>query len=166
MADRKIADCHAEKSPVLPTFMRQHDLMKDPFYAAIIFAVESKIHEVDRLAASGGINLTDSNIRSLLVKAVHAAEGKPPPPATASAGAKDKFLREFLHELIAVKDTIAEGKESLDGTIEKRPIALADWIESMKAIKESCSIRTGGEPGSRDYLEFLAGFIEQAGGRK
>ncbi|HEY5892940.1 MAG TPA: hypothetical protein VIT91_06880 [Chthoniobacterales bacterium] len=140
--------------------------MKDPFYARILFAIESKIHEGDRLAASRGSNLTDSNIRSLVVRASHAAKGKRPQPVPESAGAKDKFLAELLGELIVVRDSISVEERSSNGTMKEHPIPAADWIQSLEAIKESCAIRTGNEPGSRGYLDFLAGFIAQAGGRK
>ncbi|MCK9589108.1 MAG: hypothetical protein WC076_08895 [Terrimicrobiaceae bacterium] len=146
--------------------MRSRDLMKDPFYAGILFAIESKIHEGDRLAASRGITLTDSNIRSLLIKTVHAARGKLPQSVPASAGAKDQFLAEFLHQLIAAKDSVMERQELPDGTLEESPLPCTDWIKALEAAKESCAIRTGDEPGSRGYLDFLADFIPQAGGRK
>lgn len=146
--------------------MRHGDLMKDPFYAGILFAIESKIHEGDRLAASRGITLTDSNIRSLLIKTIHAAGGKLPQSIPASAGAKDQFLEEFLHQLIAAKNSVVEGQEMLDGTLEESPLPSTDWIKALEAAKESCAIRTGDEPGSRGYLDFLADFIPQADGRK
>jgi len=41
-----------QKSRILRIAMRHGDLMNDPFYAGILFAIESKIHEGDRLAAS------------------------------------------------------------------------------------------------------------------
>lgn len=155
-----------QKSRVLRIPMRHHDLMQDPFYASILFAIESKIYEGDRLAVSRGITLTDSNIRSLLIKTIHAARGKLPQPVPASAGAKDQFLAEFLYQMIAAKDSVMERRESSDGTLEEIPLPCTDWIKALETAKESCAIRTGDEPGSRDYLDFLADFIPQAGGRK
>lgn len=49
---------------------RYGGVRKDPFYANILFAVESKLHEADLLAQRRGFTLTDSAIRSLLVRAV------------------------------------------------------------------------------------------------
>ena len=146
--------------------MRHGDLMKDPFYAGILFAIESKIHEGDRLAASRGITLTDSNIRSLLIKTIKTAGGKLTQSVPASAGAKDQFLGEFLHQLVTAKNSVAERQKMPDGTPEERPIPSTDWIKALEATKESCAIRTSDEPGSRWYLDFLADFIPQAGGRK
>jgi len=155
-----------QKSRVLRIPMRHGDLMKDPFYAGILFAIESKIHEGDRLAALRGITLTDSNIRSLLIKTIHAAGGKLPQSVPSSAGAKDQFLTEFLHQLIAAKATVMERKEMPDGKLEESPLPSTDWIKALEAVKESCAVRTGDESGSRGYLDFLANFIPQAGGRK
>jgi len=146
--------------------MRYHDLMKDPFYAGILFAIESKIHEGDRLAVSRGITLTDSNIRSLLIKTIQAAGGKLPQPVPDSAGTKDQFLAEFLHQMIAAKDSVMERQELPDGTSEEIPLPCSDWIKALEAAKESCAIRTGDEPGSRGYLDFLADFIPQVGARE
>ena len=144
--------------------MRHHDLMKDPFYASILFAIESNIDELERLAAAQGILLTDSNVRSLLVKAIHAANGKPPKSIQGPVGAKEKFVAGKLLELIAVKESLAEQNGFPDGSIKKNPISQADWIKSLEAVKESCAIRTADEPGSRNYLEFLRDFIRRAKG--
>ena len=137
--------------------------MKDPFYAGILFAIESKIHEGDRLAASRSIRLTDSNIRSLLIKAARAAQGRRPQPVSESAGDKDKFLAEFLDQLLAVRNSVSVEESSSDGTRERQDLRASDWIASLGAVKESCSLRTGSETGSRDYLDFLAGFLAQTG---
>ena len=56
--------------------MSRNDAMRDPFYAPILFAIERKLLEADRLAASRGIALTNSAIRSLLVRAINEAQGK------------------------------------------------------------------------------------------
>jgi hypothetical protein len=155
-----------QKSRILRIAMRHGDLMNDPFYAGILFAIESKIHEGDRLAASRGIALTDSNIRSLLIKTIHAADGKLPRPIPAFASAKDQFLAELLDQIIKGKNLVVVGRELPDGTIEKSPLPSVDWTKALEAVKESCAIRTGDEPGSRGYLDFLADFIPQAGEKK
>jgi hypothetical protein len=142
--------------------MRPGDVMKDSFYAPILLEIENKIHEGDRLAAARGIYLTDSNIRSLLLKASHAAKGKKPKPVPESASAKDKFLAEFLDQLIDLQNSIFVAESPVEGTVDEQPLPVADWIRALACIKDSCGIRTGDEPGSRGYLDFLPGFLAQA----
>jgi hypothetical protein len=113
------------------------------------------------------VKLTDSNVRSLVIKASHASQGKRPQPAPQDfANPKDKFLGKLFEELMAVKDSLAVEEKLPDGTTEHQELSAAEWVASLGAIKESCSLPTGSEPGSRDYLDFLAGFIAQARGRK
>lgn len=140
--------------------------MRDPFFAKIIFAIELKINEGDRLGEQRGFHLTDSNIRSLLIKAVQSAQGKPPRPVAESAGAKDKFLAEFLEQLIAVRTSISVDESSLGETTELQKLPDSEWIASLEEVKHSCSIRTDNGAGSRGYLDFLSGFLAQARGRQ
>ncbi len=140
--------------------------MKDPFYAAILYAIENEILKGDQQAAAQDIRLTDSNVRSLLVKAAHAANGKRPKPVTSSASPKDQFLAELLDRLIAVRESLNVETQSPGGATEQQALSTAEWTAALGAVKESCAIRTSDEPGSRDYLEFLAGFLAQAATRK
>lgn len=126
--------------------MRQDDLIRGFFYAGVLFAIESKIHDGDRKAASQGIRLTDSNVRSLLVKAAKAVQGRPPQPAPESASPKDKQLAVLLQELIAVKDSLVVDESLPDGSVKRQAFSSADWIASLKAVRESCRLRSGGEP--------------------
>lgn len=142
--------------------MRYHDLMNDPFFAGILYAIESEIHDGDQQAAAKNIKLTDSNVRSLLIKAVHAAEGKPPRPVAESASPKDQALAELLDSLIAVRESLRCETTLPDGTTEDQALSTADWTAALSAVKESCAIRTSNEPGSRGYLNFLRSFLAAA----
>jgi len=140
--------------------MKRHgDVMKDPFYANILFAVESKLHEADLLAQRRGFTLTDSAIRSLLVRAVNAAKDRPPAAVSSAAGAKDKFLAEVLDQLGAVRAAIREQRSRPDGSTEEIPLAGADWVVALECLSDSCELRTGSQPGSRKYLDYLGDFI-------
>jgi len=137
--------------------------MRDPRFSNIHYAIESKLHEVDCLAGTRGVALTDSAVRSLLVRCINEAKGKVAKSTAASD--KDRFLAEALQQLALVRASIMEEWPRSDGSVELRPLPTVDWIASLEAIKDSCSVRTGSEPGSRSYLDFLKGFIEQVSTR-
>ena len=141
--------------------MSRDGRMSDSFYTPILYQTESKILEGDRLATSQGIRLTDSNIRSLLVKALNAGQGKPPAPLPENAGPKDKFLADFLPQFLEVKNSIVVTEDFQDGTTQEKALPFSDWKAVLETIKKSCQIRTTSEPGSRGYLDFLAEFMAQ-----
>lgn len=140
--------------------------MKDPFLASLMYAIEHTIHEADAKAQYRGLRLTDSNIRSLYVKGANVFSGKPKPILPSNAGAKDLFLAEVLDQLIDLQDAVAEQSKEPDGSVHENPIQPADWVMAYGACKDSCSIHTHKEPGSRGYLDFLHGFIAEAGKRR
>jgi hypothetical protein len=143
--------------------MSRRNTMRDPRYSGILHAIETQLHATDRLAASRGLALTDSNIRSLLVRAINEARGKSAKVDTTSSSDKDRFLVEAQRELAAVRAGIVEERDLPDGSVERRPLPAADWIAALEAIKDSCAVRTGSEPGSRGYLNFVGEFLKNAG---
>lgn len=143
--------------------MNRHDTMRNPRYSGILLAIERQLHATDRLAATRGLVLTDSNIRSLLVRATNEAKGKEAKADAPASSDKDRFLAEAQRELTAVRATIFEERDQPDGSTERRPLPAADWIAALEAIKDSCAVRTGREPGSRGYLEFVREFLKNAG---
>ena len=144
--------------------MSQRDTMRDPRYSGILLEIERKLHEADCLAVARGLTLTDSNIRSLLIRAINDAKGKVAKSAENAASDKDRFLAEALQQLAAVRVAIVEERDQPDGSVQRRLLPAADWIASLEAIKDSCAVRTGRKPGSRDYLEFLRDFLKDAAG--
>ena len=48
--------------------------MRDPRCSGILLEIERKLHEADGLAVARGLTLTDSNIRSLLVRTMSETE--------------------------------------------------------------------------------------------
>lgn len=136
--------------------------MRDPAFAGLLHAIETQLHASDQEAAAKGIVLTDSNIRSLLVRAINEAKGKASKAGGTAPSGKDGFLLEAQRELTKVRTDTVEEHHKADGSIERRPLPAADWIAALEAIKDSCEARTGSEPGSRGYLEFVRGFLEQA----
>ena len=138
--------------------------MRDPRYSEIMLEIERKLHEADCLAVARGLKLTDSNIRSLLIRAINDAKSKAEKSAEKAVSDKDRFLAEALQQLAAVRTVIVEERDQPDGSVQRRPLLAADWIASLEAIKDSCAVRTGREPGSRGYLEFLRDFLKDAAG--
>lgn len=143
--------------------MNHRDTMRDPRYAGILLVIERQLAASDRLAATRGLTLTDSNIRSLLVRAINEAKGKAAKADASASSDKDRFLAEAQRELTAVRATIIEERDQPDGSVERRPLPAAEWLAALEAIKDSCAVRTGREPGSRGYLEFVREFLKGAG---
>jgi hypothetical protein len=146
--------------------MSRNDTMRDPRYALILLQIERCLHDTDKLAATRGLTLTDSNIRSLLVRAINEAKGKTAKSVETAMSDKDRFLAEALPRLVAVRGAIFEAQDQPDGSIEHRPLPSADWIAALEAIRDSCALRTGREPGSRGYLEFVRGFLAKTAGSR
>ena len=139
--------------------MAHLDLMKNPFYAGIMFEIERKIAEGDRLARARGFVLTDSQVISLLTKVAGAAEGKPVKTGEASS-ARDQFLAELRQQLAAVRDTLSVHGEAADGSPTESALPAADWLAALKCVLESTRLRKAATPGSRDYLDFLVTFVK------
>jgi hypothetical protein len=119
--------------------------MPDPNLTPLILATETELNAIDCLAATRSLVLTDSNIRSLLVRAINEAKGK---TAKSVAGSdKDRFLNEALQSLLAVRANVIEEWKKPDGSTEERPLPNANWIAAWEAVKDSCAVRTGSEPG-------------------
>jgi hypothetical protein len=138
--------------------MRHGDVMKDPFYAGIVFEIERKITEGDQIAKSRGFVLTDSQVISILTKVLGAANGKPA-KIPAASNPRDVFLGEWFTQLKDVREGILEATE---GQNTAGPLQTADWVQSLHCVIESARLRKGTVPGSRHYLDFLGPFIEQA----
>jgi len=128
--------------------------------------LESCLHQSDSSANELGLRLTDSNIRSLLVRALNEAKGKSVQSVEASASEKDQFLPEALSDLISLRSAMLTQLEQSDDSMTTSILPISDWIALQETIKDSCALHTGSEPGSRGYLEFLRDFIQNAGKAK
>ena len=144
--------------------MRTFDLMKDPFYAKLLFEIEGKIHRKDALAKSQGITLTDSQVRSVIKKMFRVAQGKSNAP-TKNIDAKEQILEELYQEILMFSSNLLERQIHTDGSHQDTRLSTQDWLKALEVLNESIKIRTTTEFASRSYLEFLAGFILQAGGK-
>jgi hypothetical protein len=146
------------------TRMPRNDAMRDPFFAPILFKIETVLGETDQRAKAQGLTLSDSAIRSLLVRAANEARGKP--AKTSATSPKDLLLADAVARLAAVRSelVVTTSDDAVD-TPPTEPLPTADWLLSLDATKRSCEFRTTSEPGSRGYLDFLEGFLRDAGQR-
>src|SRR5579862_5727066 len=96
--------------------MRHGDLMQDPEYSGIIFQIERTIHRKDEEAKAGGLALTDSQVISVLTKAIGAAHGKGV-KLSESSNPRDQILVKLLQDLKDTRVTLfgaAEGEGPAD----------------------------------------------------
>ena len=132
--------------------MNSADVMRDPFYVPILHYIESAIYLADREAESKGMRLTDSQVRSILVKARKRAEGGQ--PKLDEGNARDAILAELYR-------SITHGPQALRVNNEKGPdedLPLQFWLLSLKTVEDSVRARNPGA-GSRGYLDFLRGWL-------
>jgi hypothetical protein len=134
--------------------MNTTDLMRDPFYAQILFEIEGQVLATDRAAKSRGIELTDSQVRSILNKVRKSATGSSPKIETVSV--RDQVLADLYKELLRVKASILV--ETEEGNSEE--LSTDDWVLSLRAVEDSIRLRSIGS-GSRAYLIFLEGFLSR-----
>lgn len=143
--------------------MARNDAMRDPFLAPVLLRIETVLHETDREAQGHGLTLTDSAVRSVVVRAVNEARGKPAKVAAVSP--KDRLLADAVARLAAMRTdllVVEDGGGQAERVETAAPLSVADWLLALDAVKQSCETRTTSEPGSRGYLDFLGGFLRDA----
>ncbi len=118
------------------------DRMKDPVYAGLLFQIESQVSQLDEVAKSKGLQLSDSQVRSALIKAQKRILGET--PAIPQTNDREKLLAGLIDNLCIT-------------TVDKHI-----WANALETVVDSIKTRTGNTPGTRDYLEFVQGFIRSA----
>ena len=142
--------------------MSHSDVMKNPFYAGIMFAIETRIHEADKAAIGRGLTLTDSQVRSALVRTINTAKGRPPAPVPSTADEKERRPAELAAEIARARADVLVEEPQDDGPPIEKPLPASDWLKALLAVRDSCELRGDDRPGSRAYLDFLKEFIRQA----
>lgn len=128
--------------------MKAGDLMKNPYYAAILMGIEGIIHDTDReTREAGGFLPKDSAVKSALRKAELAMSGKP--PAKKPKGAEEEWIAALCGALVE------SGREMA----KEGGVPAAHSIAALKATQSSLDTRReiAGHP--RGYLDFLAEFM-------
>jgi len=133
--------------------------MKDPFYAQVIFTIERMIYAADEAARIEGFQLTDSQIRSVLIKAEKLARGESPKLIATSP--RDALLAELAQTVSHPPEGMMEETDKPDGTTEMQPLEISEWVKAIEAAQGSIEIRRSQTTGSRDYLDYLKEFIGQ-----
>ena len=134
--------------------------MQDPFYAGLLLQIESRICQTDTDATEAGMPLTDSQVRSAVVKARKMAEGGQ--PAIAGETPRDLILRDLAQMLSRVPDFLQEARTNAEGQTVRKPIDIKDWIKALETVLDSMKTRKVDQPGSRAYLDFAREFVAEA----
>ncbi len=135
------------------------DLMNDPFYAQIMFVIESSICKADCDAQEKGLRLTDSNIKSALNKARHLSV-KPVPGPLETVQSREEIIHELATSIAANRELFRVETETPSGK-EKASISCAEWVKAISAVEASLNLRRSDEAGSRCYLDFVGRFIKE-----
>lgn len=140
--------------------MSHHDLMQDPAFTPIMFEIECGLHDADVRAQEAGIALSDGQVNSIVNKALSFYSGKKakmPEPKTD----RDRVLHEIYTDLTALRAKLNFRDADTEGPVPAR-LANKILVASLKAIRESIKTQRSPESGSRDYLDFLCGFVAEA----
>jgi len=133
--------------------------MKDPFYASLLFRVETHVHAVDYVAKVTGISLNDSQVRSAILRAAKVVAGQN--PKLPDGNARDQLLAGLV-QVIADERIKTHMDPALASGVGKE-ITPREWINTLETVMDSIKTRTGSISGSRDYLDFLKGFMAESG---
>jgi len=133
--------------------------MKDPFYASLLFRVETHVHAVDYVAKVTGISLNDSQVRSAILRAAKVVAGQN--PKLPDGNARDQLLAGLV-QVIADERIKTQMDPALASGVGKE-ISPREWINALETVMDSIKTRTGSISGSRDYLDFLKGFMAESG---
>jgi len=138
--------------------MNKAHLMNDPFFAGIMFHIESEIHDADRAAATAGVELKDSHIKSCLSKVKTLAKGNRPKAEPKTE--REKLILELAESIDKLRPKIRESSDPTDEFETATPINTVDWLSAVKAVEDSLKNHT--MSGTRYYLDFLSDFIAEA----
>ena len=139
-----------------------HDRMRDPFYAPLLLQIESAICWTDNEAKEAGLDLSDSQVRSALVKVRKLVQGHDPkiPQETE----RDQILWQLIMALWHAPDNLMEEGVGPGGEKTREPLELAHWDTALETVLSSMKIHQVDAPGSRAYLDFVREFIAGAQG--
>ncbi len=140
--------------------MKTRDRMGDPFYANLMFQIEQIICGSDGLAKEKGIVLTDSQVRSALIKTSKKLEGAD--PDVPQANERDKALAGLIGNLCRAWEGLGLLEISIDGAKHEKSVDVVAWIKAIEAVEDSLQIRKSPVPGSRCYLDYVQRFIADA----
>lgn len=134
--------------------------MNDPYYAELLFQIEQLICQADDDAQSKGLQLTDSQVRSAILKAQKKVQGAE--PGIPETNERERLLAALIDRIYQAPDGMVKRVLTEAGGMAEEPLPLADWAQALETVADSIKTRKSDLPGSRDYLGFLHGFIAHA----
>ncbi|CAN5886061.1 hypothetical protein BH11VER1_BH11VER1_06180 [soil metagenome] len=134
--------------------------MQDSFFSTLMFHIERMICLADREAKEKGIILKDSQMQSTLIKTK--ALLRRASPKIAKETELDEVLQKLMATLCQAPNDMREQIDTPEGAVEETPLRISDWTLALEEVIKSLKVRRSGIPGSRDYLDFVQDFIEQA----
>ena len=137
--------------------MSKLDPMRDPFYAQLMYFIERIICMADKDAATKGIRLTDSNIKSALNKARRTIS-EAAVARREKIESREDIVMELALSIAANRELLMEESNEAAATVQE-PVSHADWNRAISAVEASLKVRRSTEPGSRSYLDYVRTFI-------
>lgn len=133
--------------------------MKDPFYANLLFRIETHVHAADCAAKATGMSLNDSQVRSAILRAAKVVAGQN--PKLPDSNARDQLLASLVQ--VIADERIQTQMDPALASCGGKEITPREWINALETVMDSIKTRTGSFSGSRDYLDFLKEFVEEFG---
>jgi hypothetical protein len=133
--------------------------MMEEMNAAFNFEVESLVVDIDREAQIAGIVLTDSAVRSVLIKVISTCNGKPPKAKSAKAGTKDAWILDLYIRIMHRVGTVAELLKLPGVDTRETFLIIGACLNNAKLSLESVSDHAAG---TRAYLDDLSEFVDSA----
>ena len=136
------------------------EAFRDPFLSHLCFHQEQMIQAADDHAAARGVTITDSNVRSAVIKARALTAGES--PKFPEGRPRDTIVRKLSHALHAMRDELGVTDDpdtpADDSAVEA--ISPRDWIAALDAVEASIALRKSPVPGARDYLDYARNFLQ------
>ncbi len=135
---------------------------ENPSFERILFFTECSIFTENNSAKQQGVSLTDSDIQTLLQKAITQLEKYGFKKNSQNNPQKQRhFLNKKDRILHKVQQLFLPTKHSAEYVQDDKSYHFTpgDWIALYQVIQKSCAIHTGNTPDSRGYLDFLTNYI-------
>lgn len=145
----------------LDSMPNNESLTNNPFFVAVVAAIEKKIAEGDRIARANHIALSDAQILALLTKAAGGARGKAA-KTTSPRLPRDQILTALAEQLSLLRASIFERKIDRNGAATETPLSDGHWNAALKIVQKSIRLGTGHLRGSRSFLDSLSIFMARA----
>lgn len=128
----------------------------DPFFAQLCGVAEQLILSADETATANGIKLTDSGVKSALIKAANLLRGRQ--PKNIGSNPKELFLANLTYHVAGMWRQPGSSPAGAEDATSTTSVTASQWLTVLDGIIQSIETRMTGEPGGRDYLAFLPEF--------